>query len=310
MSLEEYLKSGEYQTMYQERLSDSGWVLGDERLLGLKEKIERVGKPLKEWDVRIYFGIVTGCNRVFVIDTETRDRILASCRNEEERRRTEEIIKPVLRGRDIKRWRYEWAGLWMILSTKHVINSCLLNYLKEYRGVLEKRAGKQEWYEIQSVPSKEKLDLLLMDKIGYSDIGLRFAFVPSGIVGLNTIYFIVPYGEGRERILLYLLGLLNSRLIMFYYQNIAQVLSTKTTRGFSMYVERIPLPQITKENHHFADQLVQRVDEILMLTQLDVYDVDFEKQRRVRELEKEIDELVYELYGLTEEEIELVEGSV
>jgi hypothetical protein len=112
--LEEYLKSGNYQTMLQEKLSDSGWVLGDERLLSLKEKVERVGKPLRAWDVRIYFGIKTGFNKAFIIDNETQDRILVSCRGKEERERTKEIIKPVLRGEDIERWRYKWAGLWVI----------------------------------------------------------------------------------------------------------------------------------------------------------------------------------------------------
>jgi hypothetical protein len=102
---------GNWQTMLQEKLSNNGWTLGDEKVLSLKEKIEKVGKPLKEWDVKIYFGIKTGYNDAFIIDTETRNRILANCKDEEERKRTEEIIKPVLRGRDIERYRYKWGGI-------------------------------------------------------------------------------------------------------------------------------------------------------------------------------------------------------
>jgi len=299
-----------WQTMYQNKLSDNAWTLGDESVLSLKDKIEKVGKPLKDWDVKIYRGVLTGYNEAFIIDTETRNRILANCRDEEERKRTEEIIKPVLRGRDIKRWRYKWAGLWIILATKHTINSYVLNYLKKYKEALEKRAGNQEWYELQSPPSKEKINLLLMDKIGYSDIGLKFALIQSGMVGLNTTYFIIPYKnmKDRERILLYLLGLLNSKLIMFYYQNTAQVLSAKTTRGFSVYIEQLPLPPITPQNQPIADQIIQKVDQILTLTQSEDYDTNQAKQEHVKRLEHEIDKIVYKLYGLTEEEIKIIEG--
>jgi len=297
-----------WQTMYQNKLSDNAWTLGDEIVLSLKDKIEKAGKPLKDWDVKIYRGVITGFNEAFIIDSEKRDEILRNCKTEKERKRTEEIIKPVLRGRDIEKYRYKWAGLWIILSTKHTITPCLLNYLKKYKETLEKRAGNQEWYELQSPPSKEKINLLLMDKIGYSDIGLRFALIQNGIIGLNTTYFIIPYKniKDRERILLYLLGLLNSKLIMFYYQNTAQVLSAKTTRGFSVYIEQLPLPPITKENQPIADQIIQKVEQILTLTQSKDYDTNQTKQEQVKRLEHEIDKIVYKLYGLTEEEIKII----
>ena len=267
---------------------------------------------MKNWDVKIYFGIKTGYNEAFIIDTETRNRILANCRDEEERKRTEEIIKPVLRGRDIERYKYKWAGLWIILATKHTITSCVLDYLKKHKEALEKRAGNQEWYELQAPPSREKINLLLLDKIGYSDIGFKFAFIQNGIVGLNTTYFIIPYKnrENRRRILLYLLGLLNSKLIMFYYRNTAQVLSKEATRGFSIYVEQLPLPPITKENQPLADQIVQKVQEILSLTQSPDYETNKEKQQKLKELEKEIDKLVYKLYDLTDEEIRIIEENI
>ncbi len=112
----EYINKN-WQKMKQEKLSDNAWTLAEDKVLALKEKIEKIGKPLKEWDVKIYYGIKTGFNEAFIIDTETRDKILANCKTEEERKRTEEIIKPVLRGRDIERWRYKWAGLWLILHS-------------------------------------------------------------------------------------------------------------------------------------------------------------------------------------------------
>ncbi|GIV08350.1 MAG: hypothetical protein KatS3mg019_0441 [Fimbriimonadales bacterium] len=96
------------------KLTQDAWFIGSDAEHRLKEKIERIGKPLKEWDVKIYRGILTGLNEAFIITTEKRDEILDNCKTPEERARTEAIIKPILRGRDIKRYYYEWAGLWVI----------------------------------------------------------------------------------------------------------------------------------------------------------------------------------------------------
>jgi len=119
--------------MPQEKLSNNAWTLADESVLSLKKKIEKIGKPLKDWDVKIYRGILTGFNGVFIIDTETKNRILSNCETEEERERTEEIIKPVLRGRDIGRYYYRWGGTWLI-GTFPTLNLDIDDYpaLKKY----------------------------------------------------------------------------------------------------------------------------------------------------------------------------------
>ncbi|MGC8977683.1 MAG: Eco57I restriction-modification methylase domain-containing protein, partial [Candidatus Ratteibacteria bacterium] len=113
--------------MRQEDLSDSVWTLADDKVLALKKKIEEKGIPLKDWGLNIYIGIITGFNEAFIIDTETRDKILANCKTDEERKRTEEIIKPVLRGRDIGKYYYKWAGLW-IIGTFPALNLNIDNY--------------------------------------------------------------------------------------------------------------------------------------------------------------------------------------
>ena len=93
--------------------SDS-WVILSEIEQSIKRKIEAVGTPLKDWDIQINYGIKTGYNDAFIISTEKRDEILANCATEDERQRTAELIRPILRGRDIKRYGYDWAGLWLI----------------------------------------------------------------------------------------------------------------------------------------------------------------------------------------------------
>lgn len=100
--------------------SDS-WVILSPIEQSIKRKIEAIGVPLKDWDINIYRGVLTGYNEAFIISTEKRNEILNNCQNPEERQRTEELIRPILRGRDIKRYGYEWADLWLIATfpSKH-----------------------------------------------------------------------------------------------------------------------------------------------------------------------------------------------
>ncbi|WP_373828041.1 type IIG restriction enzyme/methyltransferase, partial [Bacteroides heparinolyticus] len=92
------------------------WTILSEIEQRIKYKVESIGVPLKKWDVEIYRGVLTGCNDAFIITSEKRDEILANCTTKEERTKTAEIIRPILRGRDIRKYGYEWAELWLIAT--------------------------------------------------------------------------------------------------------------------------------------------------------------------------------------------------
>ena len=96
--------------------SSDSWVILSPIEQSIKHKIEAVGTPLKDWDINIYRGVLTGYNDAFIISTEKRDEILSNCQSEEERIKTAELIRPILRGRDIKRYGYEWANLYLIAT--------------------------------------------------------------------------------------------------------------------------------------------------------------------------------------------------
>ena len=96
--------------------SSDSWVVLSPIEQSIKKKIEAVGTPLKDWDINIYRGVLTGCNEAFIINTAKRNEILANCQTDDERTRTAELIRPILRGRDIKRYAYEWAELWLIAT--------------------------------------------------------------------------------------------------------------------------------------------------------------------------------------------------
>ena len=96
--------------------SSDSWVVLSPIEQSIKRKIEAVGTPLKDWDIKINYGIKTGCNEAFIVSTEKRNEILSDCKDGDERQRTEELIRPILRGRDIKRYGYEWAGVYLIAT--------------------------------------------------------------------------------------------------------------------------------------------------------------------------------------------------
>lgn len=132
--------------------SSDSWVILSPIEQSIKRKIEAVGTPLKDWDIQINYGIKTGFNDAFIISTEKRDEILANCQTAEEQKKTAELIRPILRGRDIKRYGYEWADLW-IINTHNGIKGKLPRidvneypaikaHLNQYWDKISKRADK------------------------------------------------------------------------------------------------------------------------------------------------------------------------
>ncbi|QWK20283.1 MAG: Eco57I restriction-modification methylase domain-containing protein [Hydrogenobacter thermophilus] len=308
----DYIRNNK-RTILQEKLSDSAWTLAEDRVLAIKEKIEKIGTPLKEWDVKIYRGVLTGFNEAFIIDTETRNKILANCKTEEERKRTEEIIKPVLRGRDIEKWRYNWAGLWLI-GTFPALNLNIDEYpaLKEYLKSFGERLNQDgkpghrkktnnKWFETQDniayYPEFEK------EKIVWQEIvrGPSFAYDNTGIYCEATAFIMT----GKN--LKYLLGLLNSKPVSFFFRKFyaGGGLGEEGYRYKKAFLERLPIPKIPESEQK---PIVDLVDKILEITKDEDYPYNEDKKAQVKELERQIDQLVYKLYGLTEEEIKIIEG--
>ena len=293
------------------KLTKDAWFIGSNAEQRLKEKIERIGKPLKDWDVKIYRGILTGLNEAFIITTKKRNEILANCKTEEERRRTEVIIKPILRGRDIKRYYYEWAGLWVIVipagwtnenkgkkeAKKFIQESfpSLMQHLKLFEEKAKRRDDQGDyWWELRHCayyPEFEK------EKVFFKAVGrnLTFAKVEPGIMLTAPASFLT----GKN--LNYILGFLCSKFTNYFVEQN----SDKTGAGDIMLnvqsFEKIPLPPITPSNQPIVSQIEVLVDKILTAKKQN-------PQADISHWEREIDQLVYELYGLTEEEIKIVEG--
>ena len=292
-------------------LSADAWFIGSNAEQRLKEKIERMGKPLKDWDVNIYRGILTGLNEAFIIDSDKRQEILDHCLDDDERRRTETVIKPILRGRDIKRYAYHWAGLWVIVIPAGWTNKnrsdqnpqtfireyfpSLMNHLLSYEEKAKKRDDQGEyWWELRACayyPEFEK------EKVVYGQFqnDAEYALAEKGIYLSSNEYMIG--GNYNKK---YFLALLNSKITKWYLNTITGVLGETLKIGQKSNFVKIPIPSITASNEQIVEQIESLVDKILSAKK-DNPAAD------TAALEQQIDYLVYRLYDLTEEEIRIVE---
>ena len=179
--------------------SSDSWVILSPIEQSIKRKIEAVGTPLKDWDINIYRGVLTGYNDAFIISTEKRDEILSNCQSEEERIKTAELIRPILRGRDIKRYGYEWANLW-IINTHNGIKGKLPRidvneypaikaHLDQYWDKISKRADKGDTpYNLRNCAYMEDFCKQQIVWIELSD-NPKFALTQN-IISANTVFFL------------------------------------------------------------------------------------------------------------------------
>ena len=255
--------------------SSDSWVILSEIEQSIKRKIEAVGTPLKEWDINIYRGVLTGHNEAFIISTEKRHEILENCQTEDERKRTEELIRPILRGRDIKRYGYDWAGLWLINTHNGVKGVMPRIKIEDYPAV--KRHLDQYWDKIKkradqgdtpyNLRNCAYVDDFNKPKLFYADISqqLCFAYCEKTMFCNNTTYFISCRDEVTLR---YLQMYLNSSIIDWYYRTLSVQLGTAAVRMFSIYVLRIPIPSDKNNNIYDAYHLSKNEIEFIESLQI------------------------------------------
>uniref|UniRef100_UPI00349F5B1C TaqI-like C-terminal specificity domain-containing protein n=1 Tax=Alistipes putredinis TaxID=28117 RepID=UPI00349F5B1C len=172
------------------------WVILSPIEQSIKRKIEAVGTPLKDWDINIYRGVLTGCNEAFIINSEKRDEILANCQTDDERNRTAELIRPILRGRDIKRYIYDWADVWLINTHNGIKGRLERIHIEDYPAV--KAHLDQFWDKIKdradqgdtpyNLRNCAYLEDFCKPKIIWKRIGsiLRFSYDDKKVFGLDS----------------------------------------------------------------------------------------------------------------------------
>ena len=319
-NLDDYVKENHY-TVNQSALDDNGWSLADENTQALLGKINLKGVALSEYvGGKIYYGIKTGLNEAFVIDKVVRDRLIA------DDPRSAELIKPFLAGRDIKRYKMPeidkylifiangWTreksdgshDAWGWLQNNYL---AIADYLSHFAEAAQKRYDKGEyWWELRACDYYDEFE---KPKIMYLVFQVKpaFTFDEAGTYANNAVW-ITPISDKT------LLGILNSKLGWFMISNYC----TQIQNGYQLifnYLGKIPIrvinfsdPQDVARN----DRMVSLVDQMLSLhKQLQEARTPHDQtafQRQIEATDRQIDALVYELYGLTEEEIKIVEESL
>lgn len=274
--------------------SSDSWVILSPIEQSIKRKIEAVGTPLKNWGVNIYRGILTGCNEAFIMDEAKRAEILANCRDAAERKRTDALIRPILRGRDIKRYGYNWAGLYLI-ATHNGYGATPRIDIKDYPAI--KKHLDEHWSEISKRSDKGDtpynlrncayMDDFAKPKIVWGEISDRtkFAIDANGDFMQEATTFLLT-GENLE----FLLCFLNSPLSEYLFSKIGTTTGVGTVRWKKFKLEQLCVPRHNIDIQFFKEQLAAflKTGDTTILNSIN---------RRI-----------YTICGLTEEEIEFIES--
>jgi len=235
----------------QSSLIADAWRIEDDTTARILSSLRATGMPLAEYaEERIFRGVVTGLNDAFVIDSPTRRHLIA------EDNRAAEIIKPFLRGRDVKRWNAVSSDQWLIYTRKGIDirrYPSIVKYMRPFKEALEGRATQQEWYELQQ-PQYAYAPAFESPKIIYPDIyeHQSFAWDESGSYLANTCYFL-PIAQK------WLLGLLNSQAVEWFYAMVSNSVRGGYLRAFTDYVRQIPIPTTTATQRGSMTLLVDSV---------------------------------------------------
>ncbi len=267
--------------------SSDSWVILSPIEQSIKQKIDTIGTPLKNWNINIYRGVLTGYNDAFIISTEKRNEILANCQTEDERTRTAELIRPILRGRDIKRYSYDWANLWLINTHNGIKGKIPRIQIENYPAI--KAHLDQYWEKISTRADKGDTPYNLRNcaymedfskpKIVWGNLNLtpNYALVENNSFINAPSSMIVPASK-------YLLAILNSKIADFYIKLLGVTRNGGYFEYKPMFIEQLPIPQLKIENKELAQ--IERLIDNNNYT--------------------EIEYIVYNLYGLTQDEINYI----
>ncbi len=286
--MSDYIKQNSVVNQFD---NSNSWVLLSSIEKSIKEKIEKVGTPLKEWNIQIYRGILTGYNEAFIISTEKRNEILDNCKDDAEKKRTEEIIRPILRGKDIKRYGYEWKDLWLINTHNGIKGQverihiedypAIKRHLDKYWGKIEKRSDKGDTpYNLRNCTYMDDFN---KPKIIWKIIGNRLAFaLENKKMFLNNACYILTCNDGG---LEYLEAMLNSNAILWYsFVTNMNKTGVGDVQVGAQNIHIIPIPKQPREK-----QLICKYVSIL-------------HDNMNHDIINKIESLVYKIYGFSEAE--------
>ena len=272
--------------------SDS-WVILSPIEQSIKRKIEAVGTPLKDWDIQINYGIKTGFNDAFIISTEKREEILANCQSEDERTRTAELIRPILRGRDIKRYGYDWANLWLINTHNGIKGKVPRIHIEDYPAV--KAHLDQYWDKISKRADKGDTPYNLRNCAYLEDFNKPKIIYPNMTKYMPFVYDNKAYCTNQKCFIItgqsiaYLTAFFNSSLFKFCFRESFPELQGGTREMSKIFFDKIPVMQVTNETNTQFKSVVDDIQEA------------YNKSKAMT-----IDAMIFDLYNLSEKERQFI----
>ena len=276
------------------------WVILSPIEQSIKRKIEAVGIPLKDWDINIYRGVLTGCNEAFIIDSTKRKEILANCQSAEEKERTEELIRPILRGRDIKRYGYEWADLWLIATfpSRHYdieLYPAVKEYLLSFGIERLEQTGTVHNINEEKFKSRKKTNnkwFETQDSISYwEDFSKPKVIYPNMTKYMPFVYDNMSYITNQKCFIItgifvaYLTAFFNSSLFKYCFRDSFPELQGGTRELSKIFFEKIPVCKISDSQDVLFQEAVEDIQD------------KYTKQKAQR-----IDSMLFDLYKLTPDE--------
>ena len=265
------------------------WVILSPIEQSIKRKIEAVGTPLKDWDIQINYGIKTGFNDAFIIDTAKRDEILNNCSDEDERKRTEELIRPILRGRDIRRYGYEWANLWLINTHNGVKGRIPRIDIKDYPAV--KQHLDCYWDKIKDRADQGDTPYNLRNCAYLEEFSRPKIIYPNMTKYMPFVYDTNGYYTNQKCFIItgsytaFLTAFFNSSLFKFCFRDSFPELQGGTRELSKIFFDRIPVLMVSETiNNKFADMLSKQ-------------DVNKFEEWAIR-----IDDAIFDIYNLSIQE--------
>ena len=276
------------------------WVILSPIEQSIKRKIEAVGIPLKDWDINIYRGVLTGCNEAFIINSTKRKEILANCQSAEEKERTEELIRPILRGRDIKRYSYEWADLWLIATfpSRHYdieLYPAVKEYLLSFGIERLEQTGTVHNINEEKFKSRKKTNnkwFETQDSISYwEDFSKPKVIYPNMTKYMPFVYDNMSYITNQKCFIItgifvaYLTAFFNSSLFKYCFRDSFPELQGGTRELSKIFFEKIPVCKISDSQDVLFQEAVEDIQD------------KYTKQKAQR-----IDSMLFDLYKLTPDE--------
>ena len=284
--------------------SSESWVILSPIEQSIKRKIEAVGTPLKDWDIQINYGIKTGYNDAFIINTEKRDEILSNCQSEDERTRTAELIRPILRGRDIKRYGYNWAGLYLIAtfpSRHYDIEKypAVKNYLLSFGIERLEQTGKEHNVNGEKIKARKKTNnkwFETQDSISYwEDFSKPKIVYPNMTKYMPFVYDEANFLTNQKcfivtgQCMAFLTAFFNSSLFKFCFRDSFPELQGGTRELSKIFFDKIPVLQVSDSINETFRHIVNKI-----------------QASYTKEQARNIDNMLFDLYNLTADERKVI----